>query len=121
MLIPWQSNINNLIPSSITIGFPQIHIPSVFTPALNPCSFLLIKLFAKVDLPDPKGPLMLNMINFVFFSPVKTFIASAVVSKIPSFIETNWIGSSLNSYEISFTVIKLFSDVLNDSKLQQTN
>ena len=85
-----------MVSLSNIIGFPQIHIPSIFSPTLKPDSLLLpkillIKLLANVDFPEPIGPLMLNIDNFEFFNPVKIFIASAVVSNIPSLIETTLI------------------------------
>ena len=55
---------------------------------------------------------MLKIHNFSFFNAVKIFIASLVVSKTPSLLITNWIGSSLNSYGERFTSIRFFSEAM---------
>ena len=54
---------------------------------------------------------MIKIQNF-FFNVVKIFIASLVVSKTPSLLITNWIGSSLNSYGERFTSIRFFSEAM---------
>ena len=54
---------------------------------------------------------MIKTQNF-FFNVVKIFIASLVVSKTPSLLINNWVGSSLNSYGERFTSIRFFSEAI---------
>ena len=71
------------------MGLPHIHIPCVFSPALNPDETLFITLFAKYDFPELNGPLKLKMHNFSFLNSVNKFMASVVGSNIPSEIYIN--------------------------------